>query len=151
MDCPICGTGKVRKIRTAYRTNYAGQPVSLSNVEMFRCSECQEEFFSPEQARSVSVAVKNVVRQQSGLLPPEKIVAIREKLRLTQAELEYLFDQGPKVVTRWENGRVIQNQNADMILRLLDRKPELLPHVRSIAESRVKAQRKHSRSELVGV
>lgn len=147
MNCPICGTGKARKVRTAYRTNYAGQPVSLTDVEMFRCSECQEEFFSPEQARSVSVEVKNAVRQQFGLLSPERIVAIREKLRLTQAELEYLFDQGPKVVTRWESGRVIQNQNADMLLRLLDRKPELLDVIRAIAESRAKAQRKYSRSE----
>ncbi len=152
MSCPICGTGKARKIKIPYRTNYAGQSVLLPIVEMFRCLDRHEEFFSPEQARSVSVEVKNAVREQSGLLSPEKIVAIREKLHLTQVELEHLFDQGQKVVTRWENGRVIQNKTADTMLRLLDDKPDLLIALRAIAERRTKAQRKHSRdNEAVGV
>jgi hypothetical protein len=30
---------------------------------MFRCSDCQEEFFSPEQARYVSVEVKNAAKE----------------------------------------------------------------------------------------
>lgn len=147
MTCPVCGTGTAKTIKKTYETKYDGQSVSLPSVEMFRCSDCHEEFFSPEQSRIVSVDVKNAVRQKCGLLSPEKITAIREKLRLTQTELEYLFNQGPKVVTRWESGRVIQNQNADMILRLLDRKPDLLIAVRAIAASRAKAQRQHSRSE----
>lgn len=145
--CPVCGVGKAKKIKTAYRTKYDGRVVSLPNVKMFRCSDCHEEFFSPEQSRAISIEVKNAVRQLSGLLAPERIVAIREKLHLTQVELEHLFDQGPKVVTRWESGRVIQNKNADTILRMLDRNPKLLSLVREIEKTRNRAQRKHTRSE----
>src|SRR5580692_2154578 len=100
MDCPVCGTGKAKKVKTAYRTNYAGQPVSLPSVEMYRCSDCHEGFFSPEQARAASVDVKNAVRQTQGLLSPERILAIRAKLSLRQVDLEEIFGQGPKVVTR---------------------------------------------------
>jgi putative zinc finger/helix-turn-helix YgiT family protein len=147
MSCPVCEGGTAKKIKRAYRTKYNGQIVSLPSVEMFRCSNCQEEFFSPEQARSLSVEVKNAVRQSSGLLAPEKILAIREKLGLTQTQLEHLFDQGPKVVTRWESGRVIQNKNADTILRMLDRDPKLLLLVKQIEKARDEAQRKHAKPE----
>jgi len=148
MNCPICGTGKAKKVRTEYRTKYDGQAVSVPDVEMFRCSNCHEDFLAPDQAESISIAVKNAVRRASGLLAPEKIVAIRVKLHLTQVELEQLLDQGPKVVTRWESGRVIQNKNADTILRMLDRHPELVDLVREIDAQRERAQRRHSRTEV---
>lgn len=150
MDCAICGTGKGKKIRAAYRTNYAGQPVSLPSVERYRCDHCGEEFFDPKQSHLADTQVKNAVRQMQGLLPPEKIVAIREKLGLTQTQLEFLFDKGQKVVTRWESGRVVQPREADVLLRLLDRNPNMLEVLYAIAENRAKAQRKYARNaELV--
>jgi putative zinc finger/helix-turn-helix YgiT family protein len=148
MTCPVCGSSTAKKVKTPYQTKYDGEVVSLPSVEMFRCSDCHEDFFTSEQARTVSVEVKNAVRQMYGLLPPERIVAIREKLGLTQTQLEHLFDQGPKVVTRWENGRVIQNKNADMILRMLDRDPKLLAIVEGIEKERDKVQRKARSAEL---
>lgn len=114
---------------------------------MFRCSGCHEEFFSSEQARAASIGVRNAVRESSGLLAPERIVAIRKRLGLTQKQLEQLFDQGPKVVTRWESRRVLQNKNADTILRMLDRNPKLLLLVKEIETARERSQRKHARSE----
>lgn len=150
MDCAICGTGKGKKIRAPYRTNYAGQPVSLPSVERFQCTNCGEEFFDPRQAHLADTQVKNAVRQMQGLLPPEKILAIRGKLGLTQTQLEFLFDKGQKVVTRWESGRVVQPREADVLLRLLDRKPEMLEVLAAIAENRARAQRKYARTaELV--
>ncbi len=145
--CPVCAAGTAKKVNRPYRTKYDGGVVSLPSVEMFRCSECHEEFFSPEQARTASIQVKNAVRESSGLLAPERIVAIRKKLGLTQRQLEQLFDQGPKVVTRWESGRVLQNKNADTILRMLDRNPKLLLLVREIETARERSQRRHARSE----
>jgi putative zinc finger/helix-turn-helix YgiT family protein len=145
--CPVCAASTAKRVSRPYRTKYDGRVVSLPSVEMFRCSECREEFFSPEQARAASIGIKNAVRRSSGLLAPERIVAIRKKLGLTQRKLEQLFDQGPKVVTRWESGRVLQNKNADTILRMLDRNPKLLLLVREIEAARGRSQRKHGRSE----
>ncbi len=141
--CSVCGAGKAKLVKRSYRATYNGEAVEVPSIEMFRCEDCGEEFFNPEQARNLSVAVKNAVRKQLGLLPPEKIVAIREKLGLTQQELEELLGQGPKVVTRWENGRVIQHPSADMILRMLDREPATLETLRDAAKQRARAQRKH--------
>jgi HTH-type transcriptional regulator/antitoxin MqsA len=143
MKCSVCGIGTAKRVERPFQTKYNGEIVSLPSVEMFHCSDCGEDFFTTEQSRSVSVAVKNAVRQREGLLPPEQMRAIREKLHLTQEELEILLGQGPKVVTRWESGRVIQNKNADTLLRMLDRDPRMLEHLKEVAKVRERAQRKH--------
>ncbi len=62
---------------------------------------------------------------------------IRKNLGLSQAELEELFGLGEKVVTRWENGRVIQGRTADVALRLLEMDRGMLPKLRkSLGHSR---------------
>ena len=70
------------------------------------------------------------VREDAGLLSPERIVEIRKNLGLSQTELEGLFGRGEKVVTRWENGRVVQGRTADVALRLLEMEPGVLPKLR---------------------
>jgi putative zinc finger/helix-turn-helix YgiT family protein len=74
--------------------------------------------------------VKRQARAEAGLLTPEEIVAIRQKLGLSQSELERLFGLGSKVVTRWETGRVVQGKTADVALRLLALDPANLRRLR---------------------
>ncbi len=97
---------------------------------MYRCETCGEEFFTAEQSRELSKQIKSRVREEAGLLSPERIVEIRKNLGLSQTELEELFGLGEKVVTRWENGRVIQGRTADVALRLLEMEPDVLPKLK---------------------
>ena len=90
------------------------------------------------------VAVKNEVRKKLGLLSPERITAIREKAGLTQAELEERLGMGPKVVVRWESGKVIQGKAADTVLRLLEREPGLLKDLQEIEKQRSKQQERYA-------
>jgi putative zinc finger/helix-turn-helix YgiT family protein len=122
--CASCGSEKVKKVRRDYATKYNQVPISIEGAEMYECSACGERFFTPEQARAVSIATKNHVRQVQGLLSPEAIAEIRHRLGLSQADLEGLFGLGAKVVTRWETGRVVQSKTADVALRLLDMQPD---------------------------
>lgn len=124
ISCANCDSEKVKKVRRNYATKYNQVPISIENAEMYECSACGERFFTPEQARAVSIATKNQVRQAQGLLSAEAIVEIRRRLDLSQTDLEELFGLGPKVVTRWETGRVVQSKTADVALRLLDMDPE---------------------------
>jgi putative zinc finger/helix-turn-helix YgiT family protein len=150
MNCVVCGTGTARKVkRKNYPAGYNGEPVVLPSVEIFHCGECGEDFLTPEQAHALSVAVKNEVRNEFGLLPPERIKEIREKAGLTQAELEELLGQGPKVVVRWESGRVIQNRGADTVLRLLEREPNLVKVLRAIEIQRSKQQQHYAPHQTV--
>ncbi len=146
MKCPLCGTGTARKVeRKDYLARYNGEPVEVGSVEAYRCDACGEDFLTPEQSHGMSVAVKNEVRKKLGLLCPERIAAIREKAGLTQAQLEELLGQGPKVVVRWESGKVIQGKAADTVLRLLEREPELVKDLREIEKNRSKQQERYAR------
>ena len=132
ISCASCDSEKVKKIRRNYATKYIQVPISIKNAEMYECSACGERFLTPEQARAISIATKNQVRQAQGLLSAEAIVEIRHRLGLSQTDLEKLFGLGPKVVTRWETGRVVQSKAADVALRLLDMAPE---NVRKLRDS----------------
>jgi putative zinc finger/helix-turn-helix YgiT family protein len=145
MRCPVCGTGTAKKVeRKNYPARYNGEPVEVSGVEVFHCADCGEEFLTSEQARAMSVAVKNEVRKKLGLLSPERIAAIREKAGLTQAQLEEQLGLGPKVVVRWESGKVIQGRAADTVLRLLEREPQLVKDLQEIEKQRCKQQERNA-------
>jgi len=145
MNCPVCNAGTAKLVeRKNYNAQYNGEPVEVPAVEVYHCADCGEDFLNPEQSHALAVAVKNEVRKKLGLLPPERITAIREKAGLTQAELEELLCQGPKVVVRWESGKVIQNGSADTVLRLLERKPEVVRALKEIEKQRFAQQRKYA-------
>ncbi len=128
--CAVCDSERAKKIRRKFEARYNQMPVVIENAEMYRCESCGEEFFTAEQSRELSRRIKNQVREEWGLLSPDRIVEIRKNLGLSQAELEELFGLGEKVVTRWENGRVIQGRTADVALRILEMEPGLLPRLR---------------------
>ena len=130
IHCASCDSEKVKKVHRNYATKYNQVPVSIKDVEMYECSACGERFFTPEQARAVSIATKNQVREAQGLLSAEEIVEIRHHLDLSQTDLEELFGLGSKVVTRWESGRVVQSKTADVALRLLAMDPENVQRLR---------------------
>ena len=130
MNCVVCG-GPAVKATEARVGHYRGQRVYVQS-EFFRCEECREEFLSPAQMNAHNRAVKNEIRKKYGLLPPEKVVEIRNKLGLSQEELEELLGTGANVVVRWEKGKVIQGSGHDNMLRLLDRDPGLVENLRQI-------------------
>lgn len=140
MTCYGCGGKKAKKVKTPYQTSYDGHPVLVEDVELVRCPDCHESFFDPEQAKALTIKVRNKVRRDQGLLSPEEIVGVRGKLHLTQPELENYLGKGPKTVTRWETGRVVQPKETDIILRMLNHDPQLLEVLKN--QSKNRAQRK---------
>jgi putative zinc finger/helix-turn-helix YgiT family protein len=135
IQCGICSSDNVRTVREQFMAKYLNIPIVLDSAEMYRCEDCGESFFSPEQARNVSKAIKAAARDRLGLLPPERIVEIRHKLSLSQEKMESLLGLGPKVVTRWENGRVLQSKTADDLLRIMEKLPEAVSVLKDIRES----------------
>ncbi len=142
MQCVICGDNAVT-VRQQKQARYRGETVEVSR-EVFRCTSCQEEFVTPDQAHAYVCAAKNEIRKRYGLLSPERILRIRNKLGLTQSELEELLNTGPKVVVRWESGKVIQSGGHDNVLRLLERAPATLKALREIKELRSAEQKEHA-------
>ncbi len=138
VTCAVCDSDRVKKIRKKFEARYNQVPFVIDNTEMYRCESCGEEFFTAEQSRELSRQIKSRVREEAGLLSPERIVEIRKDAGLSQTDLEELFGLGEKVVTRWENGRVIQGRTADVALRFLEMEPSLLAGLRSGRKPRVR-------------
>lgn len=88
----------------------------------YRCVRCGEERLTPAQSdaweESVYAAFEATPRRR---LLPREIRALRERLQLSQPQLETALGLGEKTVVRWEAGRVVQNQATDDLLRLIDR------------------------------
>jgi putative zinc finger/helix-turn-helix YgiT family protein len=147
MNCVICGDNAIT-VKQRKQARYRGETVEVSR-EVFRCESCQEEFVTPDQARSYVRTVKDEIRRRHGLLSPERIVEIRSKLGLTQREIEGLLNAGPKVVVRWESGKVIQSGAHDNMLRLLEQEPSILERLRQIQQLRSTEQEEYASSSFV--
>lgn len=93
----------------------------------YRCDRCGEERLTPAQSdaweESVYAAFEATPRRR---LLPREVRALRERLQLSQPQLETALGLGEKTVVRWEAGRVVQNQSTDDLLRLVDRDPSAL-------------------------
>jgi putative zinc finger/helix-turn-helix YgiT family protein len=144
MNCVVCGE-PATEIKEVQKARYRAETVEAPK-EFFRCGACKEEFVTPGQMRTYARAVKNEVRKKHGLLPPERIAGIRAKLELSQSELEDALGTGPKMVVRWESGKVIQSRGHDNMLRLLDRDPAILKSLHQIQALRSAEQNKRAES-----
>jgi HTH-type transcriptional regulator/antitoxin MqsA len=60
---------------------------------------------------------------------------VRNKLQLSQAEANKIFGGGPNAFSRYETGKALPPQALIQLLRLLDRRPELLEEIKNSHES----------------
>jgi putative zinc finger/helix-turn-helix YgiT family protein len=131
--CPVCGEGVLESRLVTERFDYGDGEDKVSvvaeNVPVQVCTNCQETFSGPEAARIRHLAICRAL----GLLTPDEIRAIRERLGLSQVEFAKLTDIGEATISRWERGRLLQNKAMDRYLRLLDRNPD---NVRILKELR---------------
>jgi HTH-type transcriptional regulator / antitoxin MqsA len=125
--CYKCG-GSMRQVQEPATFN-VGQRTAEVVVDRFHCEQCDEILYSPEQMDSAQIAVAAALRKQDGLLTPIEIKTIREKYRLSQAQLEQLLGVGPKTVVRWERGTVFQNRTTDELLRIITQFPEVCAYL----------------------
>ena len=142
MKCVFCGEN-ANIVTERKQARYRGESVEVPR-EVMQCESCGEEFVTPDQARSFVRDVKNEIRKKYGLLSPARIVEIRHKLGLTQEQLEELLNTGPKVVVRWESGKVIQSGGHDNMLRLLEREPSILQWLQQIQQLRSAEQNEYA-------
>lgn len=130
--CEVCGSDRVFAVSRPFDTKYSQVPIHLESVDMYECERCGESTLTPEQAKEVSQKVKTLARERLNLLAPDAIVRIRRRYDLSQEDLERLFGLGEKVVTRWERNKVLQGKPADVLLRLMDRNPNIVAEIRQM-------------------
>ncbi len=103
--------------------------VAAHGVPVYSCPACGESWSGPEAARVRHRAICDAL----GLLHPEAIRSIRDRLGLSQVEFAQLTGFGEATISRWERGRLLQNRANDRYLRLLDSDPKNLAFLSSLA------------------
>jgi putative zinc finger/helix-turn-helix YgiT family protein len=130
--CPRCGIMmKAVKRRLTIRIN--GEPVVVDAVPHRRCPRCGEVVLTYEESGLFGRRAFEEYRRKHDLLSEAEIRAIRERLRLTQAELSRLLRLGSNTVSRWEAGRNVQSASMDIMLRVLRDVPGALAYLRATA------------------
>lgn len=130
--CPECGClMKERRGRLVLPVN--GENVTVLGATHLRCPKCREVVLRLDDARRLRRAALGIYRAKYGLLSEEDIRSIRDRFRLTQAELARLLRLGGNTISRWEAGRNIQTASLDVLLRLIRDLPGSLEYLRKHA------------------
>lgn len=119
--CHLCG-GETALVREPREVTVSPRAVTVEG-EFMRCASCGETHFLPGQSDALQRSAADRVRRQEGLLTPAEVRQFRERLGISQAEMERLLGTGPKTVVRWEHGTVTQGSAADTLLRVLMKHP----------------------------
>lgn len=117
--CLVCGVGTLVLHKKDVTLRYQEHTTQLLDLEVLRCSECEEGFYRSASERRYNRAFSDLRRSVDGLLTSDEIKKIREKYGLTQEQLSLLMGMALKTVARYENGTIVQNASTDLLLRLI--------------------------------
>jgi len=95
------------------------------------CDRCGEHYSGPEAAKVEHEAICRTL----GLPTPSEIVALRQRLGMSQAELARLTEIGKATISRWERGRMLPTRALARYLRLLERNPTNVKLLKTLASS----------------
>lgn len=91
-------------------------PKFLETIEVEVETRTGQEFLTKESRRRI----EDIRARHMGLMTGTDIVAMRERLNMTQKKLTACLNCGEKMVSFWENGHGFPTGPANTILRLLD-------------------------------
>ena len=119
-----CG-GHFERTTGAQEIAIRGESVTVI-ADFYRCSGCGEERFDLDQVDRARAAAAEALTKAEGLLLPEEIRALRERLGLTQDAFEDALGLGRKTMVRWETGKVMPSQSMALLLLLIERDPSAM-------------------------
>jgi putative zinc finger/helix-turn-helix YgiT family protein len=130
--CPNCGTMMVER-RGRLRLPVNGEEISVPSARFLRCPKDGEIVLRFQDSKQLHEDAIAIYRRKHGLLSAGEIRVIRERFRLTQANLARLLRLGANTVSRWESGRNVQTAAMDILLRLIRDLPGSIEYLRSHA------------------
>lgn len=131
--CPVCEEGVLTPERFEHRLKHNQGWINVPNLERSRCGNCRAEPILMPQIKRNQVAIADARRRADGLLLGDQIRAIRENLKLSQAQAAEVFGGGANAFSKYERGEVIQGVSMDRLLRLISVQPALIGLLTSFA------------------
>lgn len=63
---------------------------------------------------------------------PEELLQLRERLHVSRAVFAHAIRTNPRTLENWEQGRSKPNPQAALLIRLVEKFPETLEHLKSV-------------------
>jgi HTH-type transcriptional regulator / antitoxin MqsA len=136
MKCVSCGSAELVNDARDVPYTYKGETTILPAATGLFCPNCNESIFDKEESirlNSLMLEFNKQVNRAS--IQPEYIAMVRKKLNLDQRQAAEIFGGGVNAFSRYENGKNRPPLSTVTLLKMLDRKPELLEMIREIQES----------------
>jgi HTH-type transcriptional regulator/antitoxin MqsA len=131
VQCPECGGPMVRETRPA-KIEYKGHHVMVDTDALW-CTECGESIVEGAALMAQDRAYRTLKAKVDGVLTPEEVISIREKLGLTQRAAGDILGGGPRAFQKYEKGDVAVSAPMSNLLRLLANDPKRLRELLEIA------------------
>lgn len=144
--CPDCGGSAVLETRTdtvAYKGHTA--PVRVAG---HWCRKCGEAVFEGDALETRERAFLELRAKVEGVLSPQHVASIRERLNLSQRRAGELLGGGPRAFQKYESGGQQVSVPMANLLRLLEKDPRRL---REIAKGDTEPRSAASRSSAAAV
>jgi HTH-type transcriptional regulator / antitoxin MqsA len=117
--CPLCGEGQVTSrcedVAQTYGSHTCAVPMYFRS-----CDHCGSDFAGADESLLNRRAMMAFRKRVDSRLPGSRVLALREKYKITQAQAARLFGGGPVSFSKYENDDVEQSEAMDTLLRLVD-------------------------------
>ncbi|MDY0061626.1 MAG: type II toxin-antitoxin system MqsA family antitoxin [Myxococcota bacterium] len=146
--CHACGTEMVRDVRPD-EVVYKGHAEKIDQPGWF-CQGCDEVVLEGGDSAVADEAFIRLRAEVDGVLTPQEVTRIRQRLGLSQRQAGALLGGGPRSFQKYESGTDWVTKAMANLLRLLDRDPtrieELIALTRSGTDPRVRSGRRRAGS-----
>lgn len=131
MKCPVCGAAELVRDTRDLLYVYKGETTSIPDVTGDFCPACAEVVLDSVEADRYGAEVRVFNRQiNAARVDPVFIASVRRKLDLDQREAAEIFGGGVDAFSQYETGKTRPSLALVMLLKVLDRHPDLLNEVR---------------------
>lgn len=132
-QCSACGARNMAFAVRDQSMPYKGETITVTGLPGWHCPDCGEsEFTSSADAerfeKDVAAAMLQIDASQA-----KELRTIRKHLGLKQAEAAEIFGGGVNAFSEYERGIRQPAKSTVLLLKLLNRHPDLLPEVRDAA------------------
>lgn len=116
--CTVCGSPFRPATREALTFDW-GVEITLMDLEVHRCSKCDEYEYEIPRMEELTADVADFVAKKIGKLAPGEIRFLRKYLGLSGADAAKRLHVSAETMSRWENGVRPMAPTAERLLRLL--------------------------------
>ena len=132
VSCPNCGANDSLTEFTNETREFgpSGYKHEISDLSGYKCGHCEEIIYTQESIESISKVINEISSKKNGDL----IKKVRKDiLNLTQKDaVSLLSGGGHNAFSRYEQGLIPAPKPLMVLMRLLEKRPELLEDVKNL-------------------